>query len=535
MKKYIISIVSLALFVSTVYSQSVYQKKKLVAPDRSYEGRFGNSVDISNNFMAIGAYGESYDSLGRDSIRGAGAVYIYKKNSNQNWIFHQKINSADRRRSDVFGCSISISGDFLIIGSYYNRFNEIGQDSIHGTGAAYVFKRDSNDQWIEMQKLVASDRNYMDYFGNDVSIDGTRIIIGAKQANFTNGRIVSDGGAAYIFELDSLNNWLEIKKVFAHDTGHHIHFGTSVSISGDYALVSAPGSRLDAKGNNYMQGSGAAYIYHRDLNGNWYEKQKIVASDRSLGPGFGTNLAIENKIIVVSAALSVNGGGGSIPMDTAGSVYVFEFDQNGLWIESAKLFAFDRKDHDRFGFSVDTKNELICVSAIFESEDENGQNTVYNSGSAYLYRKIDNVWTSSGKLKAIIPNVNSYYGLSIAIDSNVLVVGSGNELDENEMNPISRAGAVYVISDTKFIGIDKMSKTSNIKVYPNPTSGNVSILTSNSKGTIRLLDFSGRIIKTVVLRSNQTELNVNGTRGIYFIQIIGENSEVQKTIKIIKQ
>ena len=101
--------------------------------------------------------------------------------------------------------------------------------------------------WLEHSILPAPDGGLNDEFGYSVCIDGDHLIIGAREAGSF------QTGAAYIFKNDG-TNWKKEAKLVASDGTHADTFGSSVSISGDYAIVGAP----------YQYNSiGAAYIFKR--------------------------------------------------------------------------------------------------------------------------------------------------------------------------------------------------------------------------------------------------------------------------------
>ncbi len=129
--------------------------------------------------------------------------------------------------ADLFGYSVSIDGDYAIVGANEN------DDAGTGSGSAYIFVR-SGTNWTEQAKLTASDAAEGDHFGTSVSISGDYAIVGAH-ANDDGG---SYSGSAYIF-VRSGTNWTEQAKLTASDANGADEFGISVSIDGDYAIVGA--------------------------------------------------------------------------------------------------------------------------------------------------------------------------------------------------------------------------------------------------------------------------------------------------------
>jgi hypothetical protein len=156
-----------------------------------------------------------------------------------------KLLASDGAADDEFGESVAISGDYAIVGAY--RDDDNGTDS----GSAYVFERDGSGNWAEVTKLLASDGAADDDFGESVAISGDYAIVGAP-IDDDNG---TDSGSAYVFERDGTGNWTEVAKLLASDGATSDYFGTSVAISGDYAIV---GAYLD---DDNGTDSGSAYIF----------------------------------------------------------------------------------------------------------------------------------------------------------------------------------------------------------------------------------------------------------------------------------
>lgn len=136
----------------------------------------------------------------------------------------RKLTSSDGEAEDQFGYSVSVSGDTAIVGAW-------GDDD-HGvqSGSAYIFTRNGGT-WTEQAKLTASDMAQGDHFGTSVAISGDTIIAGADWNDSQGQR----SGAAYIFTLNG-GEWIE-QKLTASDAAVDDYFGSTVSISGDTAVV----------------------------------------------------------------------------------------------------------------------------------------------------------------------------------------------------------------------------------------------------------------------------------------------------------
>ncbi len=154
------------------------ENKKILASDAAANDFFGYSVSMSEDYAIVSAY------LDDDNGSNSGSAYIFHKTSNT-WTQQAKILASDAAANDIFGHSVSISGDYAIVGADGN-----GSSS----GSAYIFHR-SGTVWTQQAKILASDAAANDFFGGSVSISGDYAIVGAD-GNDDNG---SSSGSAYIF------------------------------------------------------------------------------------------------------------------------------------------------------------------------------------------------------------------------------------------------------------------------------------------------------------------------------------------------
>lgn len=249
---------------------------KITAGDAASYDNFGTSVSVSGDYAIVGASGDE------DYGYSSGSAYIFKRDGS-NWTEQTKLTASDAAAYDYFGNSVYISGDYAIVGAY--RDDNAGGDS---SGSAYIFKRDGTS-WTEQAKLAASDAAEYDNFGYSVSISGDHAIVGTASAS------------AYIFKLDG-TYWIEQAKLTASDADPEGGggFGESVSISGDYAIVGACWDK------DHGDASGAAYIFKLE-GSNWTEHAKIAASDASLYNHFGYSVSISGDYAIVGKHIVFEG------------------------------------------------------------------------------------------------------------------------------------------------------------------------------------------------------------------------------------
>jgi len=348
------------------------QDQKIVASDRAVGDHFGNSVAISGDYAIVGAIFENGNS---------GSVYIYYNNAGT-WEEDQIITASDRASNDYFGMSVSISGDYAIVGASTEDEDENGLNYLRQSGSAYIFHHDGS--WNQVQKIVASDRDSIDYFGISVAISGDYAIVGAynEDNNVSGGDSLANAGSAYIF-YNNGSSWVEDQKIVASDREEQDNFGYSVSISGDYAILGAYNEDEDATGANRLPGAGSAYIFYNN-GSNWVQDQKIVASDREEQDYFGSSVSISGDYAIVGAYREDEDESGGNEMPEAGSAYVF-YNNTGTWEEVQKAVASDRAEDDSLGFSVAISGDYIIIGAFGEDEDVSGSNPMTNAGSVYFF------------------------------------------------------------------------------------------------------------------------------------------------------
>jgi len=285
------------------------------ANDAEPDDNFGYSVAIENNIIVIGAHRE--DTGGSET----GAAYIFEK-SGEAWIEIQKIQASDKEATDYFGHSVAINNDTIVVGAY-------GEDTGGSlAGATYIFEK-SGEVWIETQKIQGSDIDGNDYFGYSVAIDNGIIIVGAWGKN-----------SAYTFEYNG-SSWVETQKI---SPGISIEFGRFVAINNDIIAIGAPGTA-----------GSLAYVY-KNINSSWIEQQQLQGHDTEVSDRFGEYITINNNEIIIASPQEDTGG------SNAGAVYVFEKLGN-TWIETQKIQGYDTEGSDYFGTAIAIENNIILVSS----------------------------------------------------------------------------------------------------------------------------------------------------------------------------
>jgi hypothetical protein len=227
------------------------QEQKLLSLNPMQEGWFGLEVSVSGDVAVVGAFGETVDLFQRPRTR-SGTAYVFRYDGLR-WNREQiLVPFLDGRDNDIFGASVSISGDVILVGACLT--DDGGVDS----GAVYVFHYNKGlGVWFQAQRLKGSDAIPAQEFGRAVSISGGLAVIGAYRDNTLGFR----SGKVYVYRYAG-KQWVEEARINASDELPGDRFGRSVSLSGDIAIICAyrkddacPGA-TDPEACN----SGAAYI-----------------------------------------------------------------------------------------------------------------------------------------------------------------------------------------------------------------------------------------------------------------------------------
>ena len=444
--------------VGTVWSE----EDKLTASDGAVADRFGVSVSLSGDTALIGAYRED------PALTDAGSAYVFTR-AGTVWSEEAKLTASDPGSHDFFGWAVSLSGDTAWVGAYqedppladagsayvFTRVGTVWSDAVKryaddttsnanlgwsvslsgdtalvgayrddvrplsDSGSAFVYTR-SGTVWSQQARLTASDASSSDQFGHSVSISGDTALIGSRWDDVTP---FGNCGSAYVFTRVG-TVWSEEAQLTASDKASSDEFGTSVSVSGDTALI---GARLD---DAPLSNSGSAYVFTR-VGTIWSEEDKLTASDATSDDILGQSVSLSGDTALVGAHIA----DGNVV--SSGAAYVYT--RSGtLWSEEAKLEASDGASGDQFGWSVSLSGDTALVGAQFDDAPT-------NSGSAYVFTRAGTVWSEEAILRASDAALEDRFGVSVSVSVSGDVALIGAYLDDA---PISNQGSAYLFSRT---------------------------------------------------------------------------------------
>lgn len=383
---------------------------------------------------------------------GDNAVYFFLRDSNGVWSEIQKLVSSDLSVGDYFGTSVDIDDNYAVVGAYGEQHDTLGNNYMNFSGSAYIFKRDSNTGvWSEIQKITASDRSPNASYGYSVAIDSNTIVVGAsgESKDEYGNNYFGLAGAVYIYKLnDTTGLWIETQKIVTSDRNTNDYFGRTVAIDGDQIVCGALYEDDDALGNNPITDAGSVYIFKKNSNGTWIETQKIVASDRSMNDLFGSAVSIDKNYIVVGAHQEDEDVMGLNTLNSSGSAYIYKLNNTtSLWSETQKIVASDRTENDYFGFSLSIKNDYLLVGARKAGVDTFGIGTTKDDGGAYLfYNNNNNYWSEVQAIKASDRAAFDFFGTCVFLgDDNYAVISSpAEDEDKHGNNTKNASGSGYI-------------------------------------------------------------------------------------------
>ena len=291
--------------------KNMTQTAELTASDAQVYpgGNLGYSVSIDGNTVVVGAR-NAFDFQAPPLYSGAAYVFNKPASGWTNMTETAKLVPSDGANNDVFGTSVSISGNTVVVGA--------PNATVGGNvwrGAAYVFAEPGSG-WANMTetaKLTASDGAEDDFFGNSVSISGNTAVVGAFLANGVNGT----NGSAYVF-TEPPSGWAgmtQTAELSVSDAAATGEFGTSVSISGNTVVVGGPGATVSSTSDQ-----GAAYSFTKPASGwaDMTETDLIIDPAGAAGFEFGNSVSISGNMVVVGEWEANIGNN-----DVEGATYVF--------------------------------------------------------------------------------------------------------------------------------------------------------------------------------------------------------------------
>ncbi|MGI8426663.1 MAG: Calx-beta domain-containing protein [Actinomycetota bacterium] len=331
-------------------SGDVWQQQQKLKHPRNSGGNFGGSVAVSGNTVMVGSNNET------TYLFDEGVVHVFERSGAQ-WSHKQELQPSlnQERQGDQFGFSVAMEDDTAIIGAI--------RGGLPADGAAYVFQRGADGNWVEQQELVEVNAEDQNYYGYSVAVSGDTAIVGAVFYRSVTGA----QGAVYVFIRQGAA-WVQ-QAVFTGPVSPYLsYYGASVAVSGDTFVVGSAYEDLEDPNAD----AGAVHVYTRSV-GTWSEQQRLVAADPAADLHFGTAVGISGDVVVAGADGYDDPAGAN-----SGAAYVFTR-SDSVWTQQRKYIAPDAAEGDVLGSSIAISADTAVVGA---PQDDLGKLT--DAGSAHV-------------------------------------------------------------------------------------------------------------------------------------------------------
>ena len=374
------------------------------------------------------------------------------------------VNNAVRDENDLFGQKVALDGDTLVVSAIGEDSDSkgVGDDASNNdaedSGAVYVFVRD-NDVWTQQAYIKPSNTDALDSFGFSVAVDGDTLAVGSRFEASGSGdqddNAAKDSGAVYIFVREDTEwqqqAYLKASNASAEKGKKQLEFGFSLDLDGDLLAVGAHTERGISRGINGDQtvnkdtsiSTGAVYVFSRNAQSEWSQEAYIKASNADPKDLFGFRVALDNNTLVAGAMREDSSGTDQADnsLENSGAAYVF-VRENGEWRQQAYLKASNAVAGDEFGYRVALDQDIIAITA--HAKDN-------ATGSVYVFERNGEIWSETAILRGSNSEQEDYFGDKLDVSGNRIAVGANSEdsigigMNADQLdNSDPDAGAVYM-------------------------------------------------------------------------------------------
>lgn len=279
--------------------------QKIVASDRGQRDNFGGSVAISGNTVVIGAENEGVNWAGAAYVFEKNAnsntwseikklvAYDYRG-------LQDRFGGVVKINEDIIAISASREDD------YDSNLSGDGGGPLTSLGSVYIFKKNSNGDWTGQQKIRASDGSSNHFgFGDRLEIYKNKMAVSGTEYEYdSNGNLSKFYGRVYMFQKDNNENWKEIQIIQPKIRHNSDYFGGSFSLHGENLFIGAFWDALDANEQNYIGYAGSVYLFntydYTQIKKPEVNAIPILTSCADLGNGFSSGFdmsSIEKDLV----------------------------------------------------------------------------------------------------------------------------------------------------------------------------------------------------------------------------------------------
>ncbi|MCH2153808.1 MAG: FG-GAP repeat protein [Phycisphaerales bacterium] len=356
------------------------------------EAMIGTSIAIDGDWAVVGA------PLDTGNGWASGVAYVYRWEADA-WLLDARLIADDGEIGDMFGVSVDIKGDRIIVGSWFD--NDAGSNS----GSAYIFDRTEGAGWEQAAKIVMPDAQAEDVFGRTVALGDEFCAVGAPLDDDQG----QSSGSVVVFDRDSTGVWSFVAKLAHPGGGGGDQLGLSLTIDGDRILAGAPWSN-DGRGEVHLWERFAAWTHV------WMMTMETVGSPDDY---FGFSVALDGDHMAV----------GTYRDDS------FGLDAGSIWIMS-KVFdgwAFEKypppnpQSGAMFGVSIDLSGDLLLAGAYYGEVDG------LSTGTVDIMSLAGTQWVPAGSLEGNGLVAGAEFGWSVALDGDRALVGAPYQIPVGDL------------------------------------------------------------------------------------------------------
>jgi hypothetical protein len=317
-----------------------------------------------------------------------GAAYVFVRRDG-GWVQQARLTASDGHSRDAFGISVALDGNTAVVGASNRAEDGLPEPILHGTGAAYVFVR-TGTTWSQQALLTPPplDSAIGEFFGFSVALSGQTALIGAPGDG-------NETGAVFEFSRTGAT-WSQTSKFTGSDSVQFDTFGWTVAFTGHTAVVGAP--QQDGF-------TGKAYVFTPTTTG-FQQQAALVGPDRQTGDLFGRSVAISGNTALIGSP-GVSG--------LTGAAYVFV--RTGThWSQQAALTASDGQSEDSLGEnSVVISGNTAVAGADFRDNQ---------TGAAYEFVRTGTTWAQKAEFTDPNGARDDSFGFGEAIAGSTALVGA---------------------------------------------------------------------------------------------------------------
>ncbi len=310
------------------------------------------------------------------------------------------LTAPDAAAGARFGASLDGAGDTLVVGA-------------PGAGAVYVF-RNPGDGWVLEARLSAGDPG--DEVGAAVALDGDVLLVGAP------GRASATGGG-WIF-VRTNGTWSTPVPLVPDGATPGSRAGAAVDLTGDLAVLGAPGADAEAGAAMGFVGGGTTWTFAGAI----LAGAGVQAGDRA-----GTSIATDGLTIVAGAP-----GRDCTKAPECGIVFLAQR-AGTTFVATGTIGSSTGRTNDRFGTAVDLRDDDLAIGSPSGRVADRNSVTTY-PGAVEMFRRSGGGFEPTTRLSSFGPG-NSR-GTAVRIAGTRVV--SGGPFTEGTANVVGEAAGLRV-------------------------------------------------------------------------------------------